>query len=68
MEIYCAINTGKIKMKVYRVENKEGRGCYVDNLPELEDMYEDHSQDYHNRPITIDDIGRGLGRVNATLL
>jgi len=43
-------------MKVFRVENENGTGCYQAHLPELYDMYEDHAEDYH-RPHALSDKG-----------
>lgn len=60
-------NKGDNKMKVFRVENEYGYGCYCSHMVELEDMYIDHSRDRINRPITKEDIGRNweLGERHA---
>ena len=44
-------------VKIWRVENIDGDGCYTSHLPELEDFYINHKEDYFTRPLTTEDIG-----------
>lgn len=46
-------------MYIYRVEDKDGNGCYVNHNPELEDMYIKHSNN-DNTPRPLCD--RGINR------